>query len=47
MIPDGFKFTKPKHTPYDCKNCVYHKYGKDIKISEFVNAGRENTEVKK
>lgn len=49
MIPLGHKInlTKIKHKPYDCANCTYHKYGKDIKISEFVNAGRENTEVKK
>lgn len=47
MIPDGYKFTKPKHTPYDCANCVYHKYGQDIKIQDYVNAGRENTEAKK
>lgn len=49
MIPAGHKinYTEIKHKPYDCENCVYHKYGKDIKISEFVNAGRENTEVKK
>lgn len=49
MIPVGHKinYNKVKHSPYDCKDCVYHKYGKDIKISEFVNAGRENTEAKK
>lgn len=49
MIPVGHKinYTKIKHSPYDCANCTYHKYGKDIKISEFVNAGRENTEIKK
>lgn len=49
MIPVGHKinYTKIKHKTYDCENCVYHKYEKDIKISEFVNAGRENTEVKK
>lgn len=49
MIPVGHKinYTKIKHKPYDCENCTYHKYGKDIKISEFVNAGREGTEAKK
>lgn len=49
MIPVGhkIKYNKVKHSPYDCENCIYHKYNKDVKIKDFVNAGRENTEVKK
>lgn len=49
MIPVGHKiqYTKIKHKPYDCENCTYKKYGNEIKIKDFVNAGRENTEAKK
>ncbi len=49
MIPVGHKinYTKIKHKKYDCENCTYKKYGNEIKITDFVNAGREGTEAKK
>lgn len=49
MIPVGHKinYTKIKHKKYDCENCTYKKYGNEIKITDFVNAGREGTETKK
>ena len=49
MIPLGHKinYTKPKHKPYDCANCTYKKYGNEIKIADYVNAGRDGTEAKK
>lgn len=48
MIPINYKieYDKIKRAKYDCENDTYHKYGKDIKIKDFVNAGRDGTETK-
>ena len=49
MIPLGLKIdlTKVKRKKYDCENAVYKRHGQEIKVTDYVNAGREGTEAKK
>ncbi|UPW41667.1 hypothetical protein [Peromfec virus RodF8_26] len=50
MIPQGKKFTahieKPESVGYSCKDACYHKYGKDIPVSEYIKAGKDGTIAK-
>lgn len=48
MKPAGYKipYDKIVRKSYDCENETYKKYGQTIKITDFVNAGRDGTEAK-
>ncbi len=49
MKPIGYKVDSNKivRKKYNCENCTYKKYGNEIKITDYVNAGRDRTETKK
>lgn len=45
--PEGIKITKPsKSEGYDTENETFIKYGKEIKIHDFIQAGKEGTIAK-
>ena len=45
--PEGIKITKPsKSEGYDTENATFIKFGKEIKIHDFIQAGKEGTIAK-
>lgn len=49
MLIPGYKdYKKPTTSKgYDCENETFTKFGQEIKIHDFIQAGRENTETTK
>ncbi|WGL30974.1 hypothetical protein [Dipodfec virus UOA04_Rod_615] len=44
MRPQGYKITKPSTSKgYDCENETFTKYGKEILIKDYIQAGKEGT----
>lgn len=44
MRPEGLKITKPSTSKgYSCANAVYHKYGKDVSVHDYIQAGGDGT----
>lgn len=47
MRPQGLKITKPSESKgYDCEKATFNKYGKDINIHDYIQAGKEGTIAK-
>lgn len=47
MRPQGLKIKKPSESKgYDCENETFNKYGKEINIHDYIQAGKEGTIAK-
>lgn len=46
LIPGYKKYKEPtKSTGYNCENATFTKYGKEIKIHDFIQEGKDGTEA--